>query len=234
MTFPEAGDPAPLLHYEIPSESPRARWVYLVVVLYLLVLAALFLIPTFAAFSQGTDLSFVLFLSIYISVLTICGLSLLILPVRAVRRRPISRRSIWFPIIGAGLLAGTLVFGAGIAIHELLKAGDAFAWAILFASLGVWVGWSNLFALIAIRSGPERIGGKLHKLLIAGSVLELLVAVPSNVIVRRRTECCAGFETGMGICIGVSIMIISLGPSVLILYHKRRKQILPPKGLRRI
>ena len=53
----------------------------------------------------------------------------------------------------------------------------------------------------------------------------LLVAVPAHIVVCRRNECCAGIYTGTGICIGVAVALASLGPAVLVLYHKRRKQI---------
>jgi hypothetical protein len=56
-------------------------------------------------------------------------------------------------------------------------------------------------------------------------VLELLVAVPTHIVVRRRSDCCAGFATGLGICIGVVIMFVAFGPSILLLYYRRRKQI---------
>ena len=237
MDLPDAGDPAPLLPYESAAKeahSPRPWWVYVLVAIYLLILAAMFLLPALAASNMSADdRPLVGLITAYACGLAICGLSLLVLPVRAVRRRPTSRRSIWFPIIGSGLAAALLVFGAGLAICELFRGENAFLLAILSISLAVWIGWAIIFSLIAFRAGPERIGGKLHQLLIAGSVLELLIAVPSNVIVRRRSECCAGMETGVGICVGVSVMLIALGPSVLILYHKRRKQILPPSPLRR-
>ena len=57
---------------------------------------------------------------------------------------------------------------------------------------------------------------KLHRKLIAGSALELVVAVPSHIIVRNRGDCCGGFLTGTGICIGVVVAFISFGPSVLL------------------
>jgi hypothetical protein len=210
--------------------------VYGLVGVYLLLLAGVLLLPALMKYSGGnSDAEFFWIVSAFVGGMVVCGLTLMILPIRVLRRRPISRRSIWFPVIGSGLLAGTLLLGGGIALGELFRAGEAVTGeAMLFSAIGVWAGWSIVFALIAFRAGPGMIGMKLHRLLIAGSVLELLVAVPSHVIVRRRNDCCAGYDTGFGICVGLSVMILSLGPSVLILYHRRRKQITPPAAVQRI
>ena len=108
---------------------------------------------------------------------------------------------------------------------ELFKAGNWSESAILLSVIGVWIAWGVVFGLIAARRGPESVGMKLHRWLIAGSVLELLVAVPAHIIVRRRNECCAGNGTGIAICVGVGIALISFGPSVLLLFFMRRKQI---------
>ncbi|MGD0767201.1 MAG: hypothetical protein ABSB42_03155 [Tepidisphaeraceae bacterium] len=235
MSIPESGGGVPLLPYESKDRKeprgPRPWWVYGLIVVYLLLLAGVLMLPAFMKYSEenSNDDSFIWIVTAFVCGLVVCGLTLMILPIRLLRHRPISRRSIWFPVIGSGLLAGTLLFGGGMALSELLKeASDAAGWAILFSSIGVWAGWSIVFSLIAFQSGPGRIGMTLHRLLIAGSVLELLVAVPSHVIVRRRNECCAGMATGFGICVGLSVMIVSLGPSVLILYHRRRNRIVPP------
>jgi hypothetical protein len=50
----------------------------------------------------------------------------------------------------------------------------------------------------------------------------MLVAIPCQLIVRRRHDCSAPAVTSFGIVTGVAIMLISFGPSVLFLYKKPR------------
>jgi len=57
--------------------------------------------------------------------------------------------------------------------------------------------------------------------LLRGSILELLVAVPSHIIVRQRNECCAPIVTFWGIVTGISVMLLSFGPGVLFLFAAR-------------
>jgi hypothetical protein len=66
---------------------------------------------------------------------------------------------------------------------------------------------------------------RIHRWLIKGSVLELLVAVPSHVIVRARHDCCAPDVTGMGIATGLAILLMSLGPGALFLYRERMRRL---------
>jgi hypothetical protein len=108
---------------------------------------------------------------------------------------------------------------------------DSTMWMIAAAAVAVWIAWSAVFALISRQGDSTSLAMKLHRFLIAGSVLELIVAASAHIVVRRRNECCAGILTGMGICIGAAIALVSFGPTVLLLYQKRCKQIrISPKG----
>jgi hypothetical protein len=60
-----------------------------------------------------------------------------------------------------------------------------------------------------------------------GSILELLVAVPSHIVVRHRNDCCAPIGTFWGIVTGISIMLLSFGPGVFFLFVERCQRLHP-------
>jgi len=213
-------EPAP-----VAASGPRPWWVYAVVGAYLLLLAVLLTLPAWAGLLSGANSNDLTLLIICVVALVVSGFSLILVPVRKVRRRPVTRRSIWVPILGSGFLAGVLVLGAGLAVYEYLRFEGEEEWVIAAAAGLVWLGWAIVFGVICVHGNVEGVGAWLHRWLIAGSALELLVAVPCHIVVRRRNECCAGIGTGLGICFGVVVMFIAFGPSVVMLFHRRRKQI---------
>jgi hypothetical protein len=83
----------------------------------------------------------------------------------------------------------------------------------------LWVFWAVLFYFYFRNSSPAVT--RLISWLLKGSILELLVAVPCHIIVRRRHDCSAPVATSFGIATGIAIMLLSFGPSVLFLYKKR-------------
>lgn len=87
------------------------------------------------------------------------------------------------------------------------------------AFLVPWLVWGLLFYRL-YRNSSDPVTGAV-KWLLRGSVLELLIAVPAHVMVRRRHECCAPDITAFGITTGIAIMFLSFGPSVLLLLKKR-------------
>lgn len=126
--------------------------------------------------------------------------------------------------VGAMLFA-LLTFAAtcavGVAIYDD-HFGDTFL-ATTAQALGVcgvlWVLWGIVFYLY-FRNSSE-ITTRIVSWLLKGSVLELLIAVPCHVIVRRRQDCSAPAVTSFGITTGVAVMLLCFGPSVLLLYKKR-------------
>jgi hypothetical protein len=57
--------------------------------------------------------------------------------------------------------------------------------------------------------------------LLRGSILELLIAVPSHIVARRRGDCCAPLLSFWGIATGVTVMLLAFGPGVFFLLVER-------------
>jgi hypothetical protein len=83
----------------------------------------------------------------------------------------------------------------------------------------LWLVWGVVFYRFS-RDSSDPVTRAVSWLL-RGSVLELLIAVPAHVIVRRRHDCSAPLVTSFGITSGIAIMLLAFGPSVLLLYEKR-------------
>jgi hypothetical protein len=75
---------------------------------------------------------------------------------------------------------------------------------------------------------------RIYRWIIKGSVLELLVAIPSHVIVRQRNECTSPEVTSFGVATGIALLLMSLGPGALFLYRARMRRISPSPNLERI
>lgn len=152
---------------------------------------------------------------------------LLFLSVDTSWRRLKPRRHIIVSCAVAGMLVALLTF----ALVFCLKAGmqgDKYdhigertitdAQFLAFACF-LWLCWGFVF-LAYLRNSSEVVT-RIVSWLLKGSVLELLVAVPCHVIVRRRDDCSAPGVTSFGIVTGIAVMLLSFGPSVLLLYKKR-------------
>jgi hypothetical protein len=105
---------------------------------------------------------------------------------------------------------------------------DKIAANLLLALAGLWVAWAVVFYLYL--RGKTEITNRVVSWLLRGSVLELLIAIPCHVIVRRRNDCSAPIATGFGIAAGIAIMLLSFGPSVLLLYKKRMDALRSGQG----
>ena len=219
------------LTYESAAEEPlgpRPKWVWVLIALYLLAATAVLLFPAFVALNQPSETGLILFASGTAFMLTLSSLAMMFTPVHKARRRRITRASVWIPILASGMLIGLLLVGAALAITEYFtddKGPAELFYGIWIGGGAVWVAWSVLLWWLTSYIDPTSLAGRLHRWVLGGSVVELLVAVPTHLVVRKRPYCCAGILTGTGIAIGVVAMIAALGPGVVFLYYKRWKRL---------
>jgi hypothetical protein len=175
------------------------RWAVLVAALYLLVLAALtvpVLLTLGAELSSESPLreAFKAYAQppywIWVVVMAGCQLALLSVPVRVESRRPVTRGALWPMVLVVGLMMGILVTAAFLAIDEFVareSAGDDWiSWSGLAAGIVTWGIWAFVFGRAARTVAPRDLVTRQCRLLFQGSVLELLIAVPTHIVARYR------------------------------------------------
>jgi len=211
------------------------RWALVVVLLYGLLLVVLtmpVIILAFAGESPPTiddvrDIGTSWLYWATIAVLMLVQAALLATPVRLASRRPVGRRSVFLLAAASGFLTGLLVLGAWLSVSEvIMKEPEIIApWWALGAAGATWVIWAAIFYRMGRNAEPVDAVTKQCRVLFAGSVLELLVAVPTHVVARMRNYCCAGFVTFVGIAAGLAVMLLAFGPGVFFLFSGRWRQI---------
>ena len=180
---------------------------------------------------------------------------LLLVPIDVSARRLTSRRKLKVPVIvGAFFLANLFIAGVFSILCAIFKDGalQLFSftdWLLghnvanqpgtvdtttggvsvtIIVIVGVcWLVWGFIFNRFAKSDEPDSLIKRITRWLLRGSILELLIAVPSHVIVRRRDDCCAPMGTFWGIATGISVMLLCFGPGVYFLFAERFGRLKP-------
>ncbi len=97
--------------------------------------------------------------------------------------------------------------------------------------VGLWLVWGLVFFHFAQADEPDSLIRRTTRWLLRGSIAELLVAIPSHIIVRHREDCCAPAASFWGIVTGLSVLLLAFGPGVFFLFARRMRQT-RPKPLR--
>ncbi|HXR46304.1 MAG TPA: hypothetical protein VN784_02595 [Candidatus Limnocylindrales bacterium] len=181
---------------------------------------------------------------------------LLLLPLKIAERRLPARRPLKIPVIVSAFFLANL-FIAGIfailcaafrdhafdwlSLFDLSTAFNAQPvnannpgwgafWGLVFTMVCFWIIWAIVFRNFASSDEPDALLKRITRWLLRGSILELLIAVPSHVIVRRRDDCCAPAGTFWGIATGISIMLLCFGPGVFFLFVERFNRLKPKQA----
>jgi len=192
---------------------------------------------------------------LWLAVLAAGQFLLLLVPVDISERRLPARRKLKVPVIvTAFFLANLFLAGIFSILCAIFTDGalsvfsftdwilghrtgnvpptvDTTTWGV-WTTIGItvavfWFIWAILFSNFAKSDEPDAIVKRATRWLLRGSILELLVAVPSHVIVRRRDDCCAPIGTFWGIATGISVMLLCFGPGVYFLFVERFEQLKP-------
>jgi len=121
----------------------------------------------------------------------------------------------------------------GMTAIGLSARSGLFEFLFILALLGIfWMLWAIVFLRGTRNDDPDSLSRRAVRWLLRGSILELLVAVPTHVVVRHRDDCCAPVATFWGIVCGLAVMLMSFGPGVFFLFVERARRLKPPEGTR--
>jgi hypothetical protein len=183
-------------------------------------------------------------------------LLLLLLPINIVERRLPARRPLKIPVIVTAFFLANLCLAGLISLlcaifkeNGVIKEGGAylfqflnplplnqpdsfwhFVGGIIITVTAFWIIWAFIFRRFAKTDDENSLVKRSTRWLLRGSILELLIAVPSHVIVRRRDDCCAPAGTFWGIATGISVMLLCFGPGVYFLFVERCRKLKPKPG----
>jgi len=217
------------------------KWAFLTVFAYVILVVVLFIPLIFLVHAwilngnSDIDLDSSVLgawqLWLYFAIVLAIQALLLLYPVRVSQDTLVPRKLTWIPILTTALMLSILVLGVVWSVTMAIWGDDIlsdyFPWGSLAFLLGVWLVWSWVFYRFSRTTVPKDFSQRTIAWLIKGSILELLVAVPSHIIVRRRDECCAPGFTALGISAGLVIMILAFGPGLYFLFQKRIERMKP-------
>jgi hypothetical protein len=194
---------------------------------------------------------------LWLAILIVGQALLLLLPIHIAERRLPARRPLKIPIIVTGFfLANLFIAGIFsllcVALHDGAFYSFSFVdllcgnvahnddgtreiqtsnWGTITSGIILlaifWLIWAFIFRKFAKADDEQSLLKRSLRWLLRGSILELLVAVPSHVIVRRRDDCCAPAGTFWGIATGLSVMLLCFGPGVFFLFTERMRKSRP-------
>jgi hypothetical protein len=217
------------------------RWAWIVAALYCLILAVLTVPAVLLAFvpnarlADGVKIYICWPYWLWLAVMFAGQFALLAVPVRVASLRPVTRGPIGRTVLAGGLMAGGLAAGACLSLYEFVfrdqGKGNWNSWTAIALGGLTWGIWAAVFSRMNRKAEPTDMVSRQCQLLLKGSILELLIAVPTHIVARYRGYCCAGFMTFIGLTMGVSVMLFSFGPAVFFLFVERWKRLHPgPSG----
>jgi len=132
--------------------------------------------------------------------------------------------------LGLGLieLAGNLL--AGDFSVNPWSQGDLLSvpWVwpgLVLVVIGTWIGWTVMLLVFARELWTDTLVGRAALLLFGGTVVELLIVLPIDVMVRRRTDCyCAAGTFWSLVMSAVAIMWLT-GPGIVLTLTRSRRRL---------
>lgn len=200
------------------------RWVLLTLLLYLLCLSVLIVPLILVATEQSFELLQLFYVG-FVPILILVQFVLLLVPIAVIRERPVKRRNIVLSALIGAIPMAVLALGFFGCIALMIWGEEpVLNWPTFVIIPAIsWLVFGRIFYKSFSSEDPKPFTSNLAHWFLRGSILELLVAIPSHIISRNRDECCAPPLTLLGIATGLAIALMSFGPGIFFLFTNRIK-----------
>ena len=148
-----------------------------------------------------------------------------------------SRRPMLVSIIGAALMAMLLTVGAVATLLEIPNwweeitpiKNDEFLPHLWQIMAWLWCLWAVIFYCYWRKGNRQTQLSRMTRGLIAGSILELIVATPVHIWAVRERDCYFARGSYTGLVFGGTVLLWTLGPDIVLLFireYQRRHDLL--------
>ncbi|UCD76868.1 MAG: hypothetical protein JSV91_08050 [Phycisphaerales bacterium] len=87
-----------------------------------------------------------------------------------------------------------------------------------------WLIWAVILAIFTRRGDPRRLHDRLILALLGGTILEVLITLPNDVMVRSRTDCYCATGTSVALCCSVRAFQWLAGLGIVLAITSRRRR----------
>ena len=136
-------------------------------------------------------------------------------------------------IFAAGVIAMLLTVGFVALLLELpnwwegIMSADSY-WGIIcvwIAMLIIWGIWSCIFFVYWRQCDRYTQLGRMIRGLVAGSILETIIAVPVHIWATRQRECYCCRGTYTTLILAATVLIWAFGPGIVLLYMREKRRL---------
>ena len=143
-------------------------------------------------------------------------------------------RSMWLSAVGGAFAAMLITMGLVATVCELfgvwttdIKDGPPMFAELWYVLLALWGMWAIVFALYARRLDHPTAVTRILRGLIAGSIMETLIALPVQAWATQKNECYCARGSYTGLVFGITVILWAFGPGIFLLMWREKHRRTP-------
>ena len=96
---------------------------------------------------------------------------------------------------------------------------------MLIAAAISWLFWTVLLVRFVRRRQGQNVFGRIVGLLLGGTIAEVIVVLPLDIMVRRRTDCYCATGSFWTLCLSAWALLWLTGPGIVLALTSKRRRL---------